>query len=314
MQLQGNRGIERLCALSGVSRAGYYRHWQASAPRQEETALRDEIQRLSLANRHYGIRRITVLLRRAGWPVNHKRVERIRREDNLLCVPQRAFVPATTDSRHRFRVYPNLARQLIPTATNQLWVADITYVRLLEEFVYLAVILDAFSRRVIGWHLARHLQASLALAALDMALLSREVVAGGLVHHSDGGVQYACGAYVARLDEAGIQPSMSRVGCPWDNAMAESFMRTLKKEEVDGRAYRDLEGARGSIGQFIDDVYNGQRLHSALDYLSPLAFEARLSAGPPHLPTTMLPCGFVDNGRALSTNPQGQQRQVDLIR
>ncbi|MBV8089976.1 MAG: IS3 family transposase [Alphaproteobacteria bacterium] len=178
MQLQGNLGIERLCALSGVSRAGYYRHWQAWVPRQEETALRDEVQRLSLANRHYGIRRITVLLRRAGWPVNHKRVERIRREDNLLCVPQRAFVPATTDSRHRFRVYPNLARQLIPTAANQLWVADITYVRLLEEFVYLAVVLDAFSRRVIGWQLETHLQASLALAALDMALLTREVVAG----------------------------------------------------------------------------------------------------------------------------------------
>jgi transposase InsO family protein len=206
MQLRGNPGIERLCALSGVSRASYYRHWQASAPRQVETALRDEVQRLSLANRHYGIRRITVLLRRAGWPVNHKRVERIRREDNLLCVPRRAFVPATTDSRHRFRVYPNLARQLIPTAVNQLWVADITYVRLLEEFVYLAVVLDAFSRRVIGWQVATHLQASLALAAVDMALMTRDVVAGGLVHHSDRGVQYACGAYVARLDGAGIQP------------------------------------------------------------------------------------------------------------
>jgi len=146
--------------------------------------------------------------------------------------------------------------------------------------VYLAVILDAFSRRAIGWSMASHLQASLALAALDMALSRREVVPGSLIHHSDRGVQYACAEYVGRLDAEGIQPSMSRPACPWDNAMAESFMRTLKKEEVDGRRYRDLAEARTSIGQFIDDVYNAQRLHSALDYLPPLAFEARLSAEP----------------------------------
>jgi len=177
-------------------------------------------------------------------------------------------------------LYPNLARQVVPMAVNQLWVADITYIRLLEEFVYLAVILDAFSRRAIGWSMAAHLQASLALAALDMALRTREVVPGSLIHHSDRGVQYACAEYVGRLDAAGIQPSMSRPACPWDNAMAESFMRTLKKEEVDGRRYRDLAQAQVSIGRFIDDVYNGQRLHSALDYLPPLAFEARLSAEP----------------------------------
>jgi transposase InsO family protein len=284
MQLQGSPGIERLCALAGVSRAGYYRHWQASAPRQEETALRDEIQRLTLANRHYGYRRITVLLRRAGWPVNHKRVERIRREDNLLCVPKRAFVPGTTDSRHRFRLYPNLARHLVAMAANQVWVADITYVRLSEAFVYLAVILDGFSRKVIGWAMADHLQASLALAALDMALLTREVVRGALVHHSDRGIQYACHDYVGRLEQAGIQPSMSRVGCPWDNAMAESFMRTLKQEEVDGRPYRDLADAQACIGRFIEQVYNRQRLHSALDYLPPTAFEANSLAelGLPH--------------------------------
>jgi len=279
-QQQGNLGIERMSALAGLSRAGYYRHWQASAPRQEEMALRDEIQRLSLENRHYGVRRITVLLKRSGWPVNHKRVERIRREDNLLCVAKRAFVPATTDSRHQHRLYPNLARTVVPMAVNQLWVADITYIRLSEEFVYLAVVLDAFSRRVIGWSIASHLQASLALAALDMALRTRMVVPGSLIHHSDRGVQYACAAYVGRLDEAGIQPSMSRPACPWDNAMAESFMRTLKREEVDGRRYRDLADAQASISRFIDDIYNGQRLHSALDYLPPLAFEARLSAEP----------------------------------
>jgi putative transposase len=274
---QGHLGIERMCALAGVSRAGYYRQWQASKPREAATALRDEIQRLSLAQRangyRHGYRVITIQLRRAGWAVNHKRVARIRREDNLLCVPRQAFRPATTDSRHGWRVWPNLARRIEPTAVNQLWVADITYIRLREEFVYLAVVLDAFSRRVVGWALAEHLRAELALAALDMALGNRPVVAGELVHHSDQGVQYACGDYIARLERMGIQPSMSRPGCPWDNAMAESFMRTLKREAVDGRAYRDRAEAEISIGAFIEAVYNRQRLHSALTYLAPEAFE-----------------------------------------
>jgi putative transposase len=272
-QQQGHAEIERRCRLAGVSRAGYYRHWHASAPRQEETAVRDEIQRLSLEHHHYGYRRITVLLKRSGWTVNHKRVQRLRAEDNLLCVPRQAFRPATTDSRHRFVVYPNLARRLVPTAVNQLWVADITYVRLSEAFIYLAVVLDAFSRRVIGWGLADHLRASVALEALEMALRTRTALAG-LVHHSDRGVQYACGDYIQRLERAGIQPSMSRPGCPWDNAMAESFMRTLKREEVDGRAYRDIEDARTLIATFLEEVYNRQRLHSALAYLAPEDYEA----------------------------------------
>jgi len=275
MQRQGRLGIERMCRVAEVSRAGYYRHWQASAPREEETELRDLVQRAILSNRRYGHRRIAAELRRAGWAVNKKRILRIMREDNLLCVPKRAFIPPTTDSRHRWRVYPNLARRMAPLAINQLWVADITYVRLAEEFVYLAVILDAFSRRVVGWSMADHLRAPLALAALDMALATREVVPGELVHHSDRGVQYACGEYVARLEQAGIQPSMSRVGCPWDNAMAESFMKTLKTEEVDGRSYRDLSDARASIGQFIDEVYNHLRLHSALAYHPPAEFEEK---------------------------------------
>jgi transposase InsO family protein len=273
IQQQGGLGIERMCWLAGVGRAGYYRQWQASAPGEEETELRDAVQRAVLANRRYGHRRVTAELKRSGWPVNKKRILRLMREDNLLCVPKRAFIPATTDSRHGWRIYPNLARHLVPLAVNQLWVADITYVRLTEAFVYLAVILDAFSRRVVGWSMAEHLRASLAGAALEMALAERAIEPGALIHHSDRGIQYASGEYIARLEQAGIQPSMSRVGCPWDNAMAESFMKTLKTEEVDGRAYRDLAHAEGSIGQFIEAVYNRHRLHSALAYHAPAEFE-----------------------------------------
>ena len=156
---------------------------------------------------------------------------------------------------------------------NRLWVADITYVHLAEAFVYLAVVLDAFSRKVVGWALQNYLTANLALGALEMALRDRNVVAGELIHHTDRGVQYACGDYIARLEAAGIQPSMSRPGCPYDNAMAESFMKTLKAEEVNGTTYRNIEHARSAIGEFLHDVYNRQRLHSALDYLSPVEFE-----------------------------------------
>ncbi len=278
---QGEIGIERMCRLSGVSRAGYYRHWRASAPRREETGLRDAIQRLALANRHYGYRRIAALLGRQGWQANHKRVLRLMREDNLLCLRVRPFVPVTTDSRHGWRVVPNLARGLQLTGLDQLWVADITYVRLAEAFAYLAIILDAFSRKVVGWALDEHLRAELAIAALAMALAARRPPPGGLIHHSDRGVQYACGDYAAILRAHDIQASMSRVGNPYDNAKAESFMKTLKQEEVDGTAYRDLAEARRRIGSFIDTVYNRERLHSALGYRPPVEFEADLPARRP---------------------------------
>jgi putative transposase len=286
---QGDGSIERLCRAAEVSRASYYRGWAERAPRAEETELRDLVQRLALAHRPYGYRRVTELVRREGWPANRKRIARLMREDNLLALRRPAFRPATTDSRHAWRVWPNLARHLLPMAPNQLWVADITYVRLQEAFVYLAVILDAFSRKVVGWAMADHLQASLALEALEMALQSRTVIPGGLVHHSDRGVQYACGDYIARLEAYGIQPSMSRIGCPYDNAMAESFMKTLKAEEVNGAAYRDLADAQARIGQFIETVYNRQRLHSALRYLSPEEFEDSQVIHTIHSPVARVP-------------------------
>jgi transposase InsO family protein len=274
MPPQGRLSIDRMCALGGVSRRSYYRHWCRTAPREGETALRDTLQRLALAHRFCGYRRLTESVRREGWAVNHKRVLRLMRTDNLLALRRRAFVPPTTDSRHGWRVMPNLARGMILTGLDQLWVADITYVRLLDEFVFLAVILDACSRRVVGWAVDASLEASLAVAALRMALAARRPPPGSLIHHSDRGVQYACEEYSSLLETHEIQPSMSRVGSPYDNAKAESFMRTLKHEEVDGRAYRDVEDARLHMGSFIEDVYNRQRLHSALGYLSPAEFEA----------------------------------------
>jgi len=274
---QGALSIERMCALTGVSRASYYRHWRRAVPGREQTELRDVLQRLAVAHRHYGYRRLHALLRRAGWAVNHKRVLRLMRTDNLLCLRRRAFVPATTDSRHDWRVVPNRARGMQLTGLDQLWVADITYLRLREEFAFLAVVLDAFSRRVVGWALELHLRAALAVAALHMALAERRPAPGQLIHHSDRGVQYACAEYSALLTAHGIQASMSRIGSPYDNATAESFMSTLKREEVDGRAYRTAQEARRSIGSFIEEVYNRQRLHSALNYLAPADFETTVA-------------------------------------
>jgi transposase InsO family protein len=286
----GALGVEQLCWLAAVNRAGYYRHWQVSAPRREETGLRDAIQRLALANRHYGYRRIAALLGREGWQANHKRVLRLMREDNLLCLRARPFVPRTTNSQHEWSVVANLARGMKLNGLDQLWVADITYVRLAEEFGYLAIVLDAFSRKVVGWAMETHLRGELALAALDMALAARRPVPGSLIHHSDRGVQYACDDYAAILQAHGIRASMSRVGNPYDNAKAESFMKTLKTEEVNAAAYRDLADAQIRIGAFIQEVYNRQRLHSALDYLSPQEYAElpRLRAGvpPPVIATT----------------------------
>ena len=274
---QGAATIQRLCLLAGVSRAGFYRHFEASAPARADADLRDAIQRISLRYRHYGYRRITAELRRDGQVVNAKRVLRLMREDNLLCLRVRPFVPRTTDSRHDYPIVPNLIRNLVPTGIDQIWVADITYIRLGQAFIYLAVILDAFSRKVVGWALDDHLEARLAIEALDMALTARNPAPDTLIHHSDHGVQYASNDYVARLAARGIAVSMSRVANPYDNAKAESFMKTLKTEEVNGKAYATLDDARRDIGRFINTVYNRQRLHSALGYKPPAEFEAELS-------------------------------------
>ena len=263
--------MNALCQMTALSRASYYR-WRAQ-PRRDAAAmkLREALQRTALAFPAYGYRRITAELKRRGFAVNHKRVLRLLREDHLLCWRRKSF-RVTTKSRHALAVYPNLAAAITPSAVNQLWVAAITYLRLRRELVYLAVLLDAYSRRVIGWALDRTLRAELTLAALRMALGQRRP-APGLVHHSDRGVQYACGAYTDLLQQHGIQISMSRKGNPYDNAPAESFMKTLKYEEVYRTAYRDLAEAHVSIGEFIERVYNERRLHSALGYVPPAEFE-----------------------------------------
>ena len=258
--------------LARVSRAGYYRHLAEKEPEKEEMEVRDALQKVVLEHRRrYGYRRIAAELRRRDLCVNHKRVLRLMREDNLLAIGTRKFV-ITTDSRHELLVYVNLAKRLKLTGINQLWVADLTYIRLRVEFVYLAVVIDRFSRRVVGWALDRTLAAPLALSALEQAVAARQPQPG-LVHHSDRGVQYASHEYVQVLQAHQITPSMSRPANPWDNAFCESFMKTLKHEEIYCHQYRDADDLRVHIQEFIDDYYNRLRLHSALGYRTPAEFE-----------------------------------------
>jgi putative transposase len=271
MQSQGGLSIQRMCEMAMVSRASFYRSWETKAPTEAEMALRDAIQRMAVTHRFYGYRRIAVLVQREGYEVGAKKVRRLMKVDNLLAVRRRKFI-ATTDSDHDFVVYPNLAEHLIVNDVNQLWVADITYVRLLAEFVYLAVVLDAFSRRAVGWALGRNLQTSLPLAALENAIHNRQP-SPGLVHHSDRGTQYASNDYVKRLEGIGAVLSMSRPARPWENGQCESFLKTLKREEINARPYRTMEELEQHLEEFIEQIYNRVRLHSALGYRSPAEFE-----------------------------------------
>jgi transposase InsO family protein len=272
------RALRSLGEAVGLSRSTIRRRLRGSSSaliNGNEMELRGQIQSIALEMRSYGYRPITKELHRRGVIVNHKRVLRLLRVDNLLCLRQRAFV-STTDSNHRLTVYPNLARELVLSNINQLWVADITYIRLRREFIYLAVLLDAYSRRCIGWALSREIDTQLVLMALRMALRTR-TIQPGLMHHSDQGVQYASYEYVAFLHQHEIQISMSRTGNPYDNAKAERFMRTLKYEEVYMNDYESLPEVRTSVRHFIEAVYNRKRLHSALAYVPPAEFEASLS-------------------------------------
>lgn len=276
-----------MCVLTAVSRASYYRYIQPEDEGDaEEARLREAIQQLAVEHRHYGYRRITHALRAQGWTVNSKRVARLLRKDNLLAIRKRRFVPRTTDSRHDFEVVLNWARRVKLTAINQLWVADITYVRLGRENVFLAVVLDAFSRKLVGWNLATNLTAELALVALQRAIELRRP-GPGLIHHSDRGVQYASAVYVDLLLHHGFIPSMSRPGNPYDNAKCERFIRTLKQEQIDCTEYRDIEDLRAHLEEFLERYYNTKRLHSALGYRSPDEFERQeaASAAPNTLPT-----------------------------
>jgi putative transposase len=267
-----------MCQLAGVSRAGYYRHLQEAAPDQAEMEARAAVQEVVLAHRRrYGYRRVARELKdQRGMAINRKRVLRIMREDNLLAIRYRKYI-LTSDSQHDHEVYVNLAGRMVLNGVNQLWVADLTYIRLQVEFVFLAVVLDRYSRKVIGWALDRSLSARVALRALEDAVAQRQPPPG-VVHHSDQGIQYACSDYVEALKKHGMTPSMSRPANPYDNAVCESFMKTLKQEEIYCQQYRDFEDLNQHLGEFIENYYNRRRLHSALGYRSPEAFEREVAA------------------------------------
>lgn len=294
-QEQSALSVQWLCQLGQVPRSSYYRRSAGNHDGRlpnEKDPLCEEVHRICSEFPRYGYRRVTHELRRRGaHPVNHKRVLGLMRTEKLLCRPRKRFI-RTTDSRHHFRVYLNLVPTLALTQINQLWIADLTHIRLLHGVAYLAVVLDAFSRRAIGWAVSSHIDTALSLGALRMALSTRQI-APGLVHHSDQGVQYASGDYVALLVAHHITISMSRKGNPYDNARAESFMKTLKTEEVSLNEYQNLQDAKNNIDRFIEDVYNAKRLHSSLGYQPPVEFEANMCKSLNQKPSTLRSPEFV---------------------
>ena len=311
MSLQGSLSIERMCQMVPVSRRGFYRSLKEQQPAEEEMEVRSAIQQIALQHRRrYGYRRITAELHRRGMPVNHKRVARIMREDNLLGMQPKQFVVATK-SNHKLEIYLNLAGRMKLTGINQLWVADITYIRLKAEFVYLAVILDGFSRKVVGWALDRTLAMRLTIGALEQAIDSRRPEPG-LVHHSDRGLQYASEEYIKVLEKNRVIPSMSRPANPYDNASCESFMKTLKREEIYANKYDDLENLRANIEEFIEQYYNRLRLHSALGYRSPQEFEQQIeaSASAESRSATMVFFENKENSRKISKGLLGKGTQL----
>ena len=304
--MQGSLNIEHMCHLARVSRAGFYRSLEQRYGVKQDMELRSLIQQAVIRHRRrYGYRRITHELKRQGVVVNHKRVQRMMREDNLLALRRRKFV-VTTQSHHPLQVQLNLAARMQLTGLHQLWVADITYIHLLTEFVYLAVILDAFSRKVVGWALGRDLTSALTLEALKQALAQRQPPPG-LVHHSDRGLQYACSEYVALLQRHHILLSMSRAGNPFDNARCESFIKTLKQEEIELGEYRDLDELRAHIEEFIEQYYNRCRLHSALRYQSPCEFEEQLQSTPSSVDSWAAGVSFLGMGKSI--NAMGSSRE-----
>ena len=257
--------VRWLCRLFDCPRAGLYR---ARAVAGDEAALRAAVEKLSLAWPTYGYRRVTAMLRREGWSVNAKRVRRVMHELGLAAEPVKRRV-RTTDSDHPFPRYPNLVADLAVVRPDQVWVADITYVRVRVEFVYLAAVMDVFTRCIRGWEVSRSLDQGLTLGALRRALRRGRPA----VHHSDQGVQYAATEYIDRLTHVNSLISMAAVGEPRENGYAERLMRTIKEEEVDLTEYEDFADARKQLGRFLDEVYNRKRIHSSLGYLTPSEFE-----------------------------------------
>jgi transposase InsO family protein len=278
MKLAETYPIRLVCRLLGVSRSSVY--YVAQAMPDDEAMLKTALLDLAGEWPTYGYRRLTAMMRRLGWRVNSKRVRRWMEELNLHAAPPQRRA-RTTNSNHSFPRYPNLVIGLEITRPDQVWVADITYIRLRQEFVYLAILMDVFTRTIRGWHLSRSLDQGLTLAALERAL----VVATPDVHHSDQGMQYAATAYVDRLTALHVSLSMAAVGEPRENGYAERLMRTIKEEEVDLSEYHDFADAKRQLSRFLDDVYNVKRIHSALGYLTPREFEDQWRAS--RLPATM---------------------------